>query len=171
VRLRALRGMRLEAGRREAGQASLEQVGLIALVALAFAAGVALVRAPAREGPRELVDRYMAASLQEFVAYRGSPRRDRQLDFSTDLCSAPVVGSRGESFDFAEPCLRHDFGYRNYARLGLFEERRRVVDERFLADMRDHCSTRPAREVVRCLAWARAFYLAVRAFGWAAKRE
>jgi Prokaryotic phospholipase A2 len=152
---------------RERGQASVEYIGLIALVGLLFAGGLALAATPKRPA-EETVDRYMAASLDEFLAYRASPRRDPRLDWSTDLCSAPIVGSRGESFDFTQACLRHDFGYRNYGRLGLFDNRRKAVDERFLADMRDHCATRLAWELVRCMAWARRFYLGVRAFGWAA---
>src|SRR5438046_470429 len=38
---------------------------------------------------------------------------DSWFDWSTDLCSAPLVGNTGRSFNFTEPCRRHDFGYRN----------------------------------------------------------
>jgi hypothetical protein len=188
---------------RERGQASVELVGLIALVALVFAA-LALVRPDPGVGdaigaaitagvssdptpampassadrgdaarlpedswaePRAIVDRYLAADLDEFLAYRVSPDRDPRLDYSTDFCSAPLVGSTGGSFDFSEPCLRHDFGYRNYDRLGLFRQRKDAVDERFLADMRDHCVSRPSSEHDRCLGWARAFHAAVHHLG------
>jgi hypothetical protein len=107
----------------------------------------------------------MAAPLAEFLAYRGSPARDPGLDYSTDLCSAPLVGSSGASFDFTEACLRHDFGYRNYDRLGIFAAAKDAVDRRFLADMSDHCATRPPVERTRCLAWARVFYEAVHRLG------
>ncbi|MEY3493475.1 MAG: Prokaryotic phospholipase, partial [Actinomycetota bacterium] len=40
-----------------------------------------------------------------------------QFDWTTDWCSAPLVGSSGRSFDFALPCRRHDFAYRNAKRL------------------------------------------------------
>ena len=114
---------------------------------------------------RAIVDRYLAAELEDFLAYRGSAARDPRLDFTTDYCSAPLVGSRGASFDFSAACLRHDFGYRNYDRLGLFARRKDAVDERFLADMRDHCAGRPRGDHGRCFAWARVFYEAVRRLG------
>jgi hypothetical protein len=176
--------------RSEAGQASVEYVGLVLLAALVFGA-LAVAAPPAGsvgeglagrlagvfggEGvsgpaapdpsPRELVDTYMNAPLDEFLAYRASSGRDPRLDWSTDECSAPLVGSSGASFDFAEACLRHDFGYRNYDRLGVFREARADVDLRFLADMRDHCATRRPDERERCLRWARIFYAAVANFG------
>jgi hypothetical protein len=175
--------------RSQAGQASVEHVGLVLLAALLF--GAIAVAAPVgsvgeglagrltgvfagegMSGPaappsssRELVDTYMNAPLDEFLAYRGSPGRDARLDWSTDKCSAPLVGSAGASFDFTEACLRHDFGYRNYDRLGVFREARADVDLRFLADMRDHCATRTPGERERCLRWARIFYAAVANFG------
>ena len=173
-------------GRSEAGHASVEYVGLILVVALLFAS-LALVRAekgiadavagaitgtfrrdspaPPRPSPLELVDGWMDAPLGDFLAYRSSAGRDLRLDWSTDECSAPVVGSSGASFDFTAACLRHDFGYRNYDRLGVFEERKHGVDVRFLADMRDHCAARPPGDGERCLRWARLFYAAVDNFG------
>ena len=189
------------------GQASVELVGLIGLVALLLAALIAAAegrsaalpeaiarailpeagadaelrggfvrdmrtKAPsggraARPGPAlEVVEGLMAGDLDDFLAYRESASRDPRLDFSTDLCTAPVLGSSGPAYDFTEACLRHDFGYRNYGPLGALDERRREVDERFLADMREHCKTRPPTEIIRCLGWARTYYRAVRAFGW-----
>ena len=175
----------------QAGQASVEAVGLIVLVALVLttvlaategrSAGLpgAIARAilPERGEPSPpgsagsipaatLVDRLMDADLDEFLAYRASPERDARLDYSTDRCTAPVLGSSGPTYDFTDACLRHDFGYRSYGRLGLIDERRREVDQRFLADMRAHCLTRPGEQVIRCLGWARAYYRGVRAFGW-----
>jgi len=171
-------------------QASVEQVGLIALAALALVTILGAVKAPARGLPEDLarailpangsraaapgrplgevvlVERLIAADLGEFLAYRASAARDRRLDYSTDECTAPIVGNSGSTYDFTEACLRHDFGYRNLGRLGLLDARRRWVDERFLADMRGHCLTRRAPEVIRCLEWARTYHLAVRGFGW-----
>jgi hypothetical protein len=175
--------------RSQAGQASVEAVGLILLIALALtavlaategrAAGLpgAIARAilPERaESPRPreplpaatLVDRLMGADLDQFLAYRRSSERDPRLDYTTDLCTAPLLGSSGPTYDFTGACLRHDFGYRSYGRLGLIAERRLEVDQRFLADMCAHCLTRPGEQVIRCLGWARAYYRAVRAFGW-----
>ena len=182
----------------EHGQASVEHVGLILLLALLVAALSAVTPVSGFAGDlaaaiggsfssgsagagaeassprppetswaesRATVDHLLARPLEDFLAYRASPERDPRLDYSTDLCSAPLVGSSGASFDFTEPCLRHDFGYRNYDRLGIFERRKDAVDERFLADMRDHCDSRPAGEVARCLTWARIFYEAVHRLG------
>jgi hypothetical protein len=114
---------------------------------------------------RDLVDRFMDAPLEEFLAHRVAAGRDPRLDYSTNGCSAPLVGSSGASFDFTDACLRHDFGYRNYDRLGVFEQRKASVDQRFLADMSDHCAARPLGDQDRCFAWARVFYEAVKRFG------
>jgi Flp pilus assembly pilin Flp len=114
---------------------------------------------------RELVDRWADADLDDFLAYRNSQDRDGRLNFSTDQCSAPVVGSTGMSFDFTDACLRHDFGYRNYKDLGLFEESKDAADSRFLEDMKDHCATRSIFLRERCYRWAYTFYQGVRSFG------
>jgi hypothetical protein len=174
---------------RESGQATVEHVGLVLLAALLFtalavgtpAAGLGQEVAAAmggafsrgegatavlREDPAAIVDRYVAADLGEFLAYRSSAGRDPRLDWSTDHCSAPLVGSAGASFDFTRACIRHDFGYRNYDRLGLFTARKSAVDDRFLADMRTHCAGRVEAERGRCLAWARVFYEAVHRLGF-----
>ena len=45
-----------------------------------------------------------------------------ELDWSTDGCSAPLIGSEGRTFDFRIPCARHDFSYRNFTALGLLDE-------------------------------------------------
>ncbi len=111
--------------------------------------------------------------LREFVRIAGAPA-DRWYDWSTDLCSAPMVGSTGRTFDFRDACRRHDFGYRNLQRL---ESRsgtghtywngttRRRVDQQLLADMKAHCRNRHLWDQPSCYAWAATFYAAVRAFG------
>ena len=129
-------------------------------------AGTAPAAIPApRPSELQLVNRYIDADLDDFLAYRASPDRDPRLDWSSDECTAPIVGSTGASFDFTEACLRHDFGYRNHRRLGTFESQKAAVDDRFLDDMRDHCAGRPDEERERCGRWARIFYEAVRRFG------
>jgi hypothetical protein len=114
---------------------------------------------------------------------------DDWFDWSTDLCSAPFVGSSGRSFDFTAACRRHDFGYRN---LKLMDERyscpnrptnevcaagtwsygrwwnsdsRRRVDDRFRRDMLAHCATRRSSERLSCRGWAETFHRAVRLAG------
>lgn len=113
---------------------------------------------------KDLVDHYTAAGLDEFLAYRSSPQRRSELDWTTDGCSAPVVGSSGVSFDFTDACLRHDFGYRNYKKLGLFGQNKKRVDRRFMEDMKEHCATRGILVRDRCYRWAYRFYYAVVAF-------
>lgn len=113
----------------------------------------------------ELTDRYIAADLDEFLTYRDSAERDGRLDFSTDECSAPVVGSTGPSFDFRSACTRHDFGYRNYKRLDVFDQKKEAVDTRFLEDMKAHCATRSVLLQPDCYKWAYVFYEAVKRFG------
>lgn len=92
-------------------------------------------------------------------------------DWTTDGCSGPI-GDKGPAFNFGHPCHRHDFGYRNYKRLEELadedfwnEETKLVVDDQFLEDLRDHCSSRAFYEKHLCLAWSQVYYLAVRAFG------
>ncbi|HKZ24306.1 MAG TPA: phospholipase A2 [Acidimicrobiia bacterium] len=93
-------------------------------------------------------------------------------DWTTDDCSAPFVGSTGTSFDFTQPCRRHDFGYRNYKRVeGEFVENawseisKLQVDDTLLFDARQHCSARPIYLKAQCYAWAQTFYWAVRTVG------
>jgi hypothetical protein len=184
-------------GRRESGQATVEYVGVVLIVAAALlalsatdlgpraaealagsvcdvAAGLAPCRAEERESSRaqrlRLVDRYANASLEDFLRYRASAGRDRALDWSTDICSAPVLGSRGASYDFTDACVRHDFGYRNYGRLGLFGRTRGTVDRVFLRDMRAHCATRGLLMRAPCHQRALQYYAAVRTFGGRLRR-
>lgn len=110
-------------------------------------------------------------SISEFTTAANSTG-DRWFDWSTDWCSAPLVGSTGRSFDFRAPCRRHDFGYRN---LQLIDRRyggghwnsssRKRVDQQFLADMKRHCWARPWYDEPTCLAWAQTFYAGVRIAG------
>lgn len=117
------------------------------------------------QGSEELVSRYAEAPLGDYLDYRDSSDRDDRLDYTTDECSAPMVGNTGISFDFTDACLRHDFGYRNYKELGLFDERKSDVDRRFLEDMKDHCASRSIFLQPRCYDWAYTFYGGVVALG------
>lgn len=174
--------------RTETGQATVEYVGLVLLLAVvlmalstldigpqvtdALASSVCEVAGLAacepreqRVDPRRLVDRYAGVGLADFMRYRDSEGRDERLDWSTDHCSAPILGSRGFGYDFTDACMRHDFGYRNYKELGLFPGMRAGVDRVFLRDMRAHCDTRSLLVQPRCLQRALQYYAGVRAFG------
>lgn len=88
------------------------------------------------------------------------------LDWTSDGCSAPVVGSEGRSFNFTHACVRHDFGYRNIKRLGQFNEIVRTkLDEQFHRDLESSCVTQVRTRKIRCLLWAETFFVAVRATG------
>ena len=114
---------------------------------------------------------------------------DRGFDWSSDLCSAPMIGSTGRSYDFLNSCRRHDFAYRNFKKANRDEScspstspstctpsrslsdqwwnstMRHRIDRQFLSDMTNQCSTRPMSERLSCLAWAQVFYRSVRIAG------
>ncbi|MFN5605780.1 MAG: phospholipase A2 [Actinomycetes bacterium] len=128
--------------------------------------------------------------LTSFVSTSRSPRGvEESLDWSTDQCSAPLVGSTGRSFAFTAPCLRPAIGYRNYK---LLDQRfncpnrptngtcaggtwtygrwwnasnRARLDAQFKKDLFGHCASRPAWDRPTCRAWATTFHTAVRTFG------
>jgi hypothetical protein len=88
------------------------------------------------------------------------------LDWTTDGCSAPIVGSEGRSFNFRTACDRHDFGYRNFKALGLFDtSTRTLIDEQLHRDMNTSCDSQRRTLKVRCIAWSEIFYTMVRAAG------
>lgn len=128
-------------------------------------ASAAATRAEAWGRKLEAVDHYAGGDLDDFLAYRDSDGRDPDLDYSNNGCSAPLIGSSGISWNFLQACVRHDFAYRNYKRLGLFGERRAAVDRVFFEDMRDHCASRSLPLRPTCYQRATQFYGAVRAFG------
>ncbi|MEO8362818.1 MAG: phospholipase A2 [Ilumatobacteraceae bacterium] len=105
--------------------------------------------------------------LDTFIRQRSILRRTYpQLIWTTDGCSAPIVGESGRSFNFRNACIRHDFGYRNYKAHGLFSTESRLrLDEQFRQDMYTLCGPKIRTFKVRCAAWAEIFYAAVRAGG------
>jgi Prokaryotic phospholipase A2 len=110
--------------------------------------------------------------LDSFAAFAAVPR-DHWFDWTTDWCSAPLVGNTGRSFDFTKACRRHDFGYRNlrlldarYGRGRFWTSTQRArVDSVFRVDMRADCGVRPWWEQHTCLNWAEIYFRAVRIGG------
>lgn len=105
-----------------------------------------------------------------WIADRGDP----WFDWTTDWCSAPLVGSTGRTFDFRMPCRRHDFGYRNLQRMErrygsgatFWNPTSRVrIDRQLRTDMTMHCRARRWQDQPSCLVWTEAFYAAVRVAG------
>ncbi len=149
---------------------------LLTVASPASAAGL-LVTSPNRTAPAHsasadwaYVQREMfAVTLAQFI--RDRFQGDRWFDWTHDGCSAPLLGSTGRAYDFLQPCMRHDFGYRNLKRL---ERRygtghsywnpvnRRRVDQQFLADMKAHCKGRSWLLRVSCFVSAYTYYAAVR---------
>lgn len=89
---------------------------------------------------------------------------DYDLDWSTDYCSDSPDNPLG--FDFKLSCARHDFGYRNYKRLGIFTSTvKSRVDSAFYEDLKRKCATYSwvVRGACYSLAWT--YYQAVKAFG------
>lgn len=176
---------------RESGQATVEYAGVLLLVATvllalttfdigpraaeALASSVCAATGLTSCRPEDrgstpaqrlrMVHRYAGGNLEDFLRYRATEDRDRRLDWSTDECSAPVLGSRGLGYDFADACVRHDFAYRNYEQLADLGPVRTSVDRIFLADMRAHCATRSVLLAPRCHQRALQYYAAVRTFG------
>ena len=106
--------------------------------------------------------------LKAFVAMAEDPKRDERLNWTTDGCSAPIIGSSGRTFNFYDACRRHDFAYRNFSRLNsgkLWNESFRArVDAVFKKDMTTDCIKRSAIDKRSCMAWVNIFYEAVRAY-------
>ena len=105
--------------------------------------------------------------IATFTRQRSALRRQYPtLDWSNDGCSAPIVGSEGRSFNFRSACDRHDFGYRNFKALGLFDtSTRTLIDEQLHRDMNTSCDSQRRTLKVRCIAWSEIFYTMVRAAG------
>ena len=106
--------------------------------------------------------------LATFIEISQSSHRDGRLDWSSDGCSAPVVGSTGRTFDFTAACQRHDFGYRNFKTLDKGKwwtsSMRHRIDRVFQQDMLRDCERRAKSTRKICQTWAKAFFRAVRAY-------
>lgn len=144
-------------------------IGVPVSVIAAVAAVGLWVSAPSASALQVAERLVLKESLATFLAAVESPDRDPRLDWSSDGCSAPVVESTGRTFDFTDACRRHDFGYRNIAKL---ENGRRwtaamraKVDAVFRRDMRTHCARRSSVSRVACRTWAEVYYRVVRARG------
>ncbi len=138
---------------------------------------------------RAYIERLLYGTRLDAFVDVATAAADPWFDWSTDLCSAPLVGSTGRSFDFTDACRRHDFGYRNLKLLdhryscsrrsagevcdptwlapGRYwnERSRSRVDRQLRADTRAHCRARRAWERPSCYAWSETFYRAVRVAG------
>lgn len=92
------------------------------------------------------------------------------MDWSTDGCSAPVLGNG--PYNFLNPCIRHDFGYRNLKRVeasfghDAWRWRNKAnVDTNFGLDMDDRCREFNWFARQPCYSLSGVYENAVRAFG------
>lgn len=114
-------------------------------------------------------------SLQYFINFRAwYHQKYPGLEWESDGCSVPFPLSGISSAymkAFQNPCVRHDFGYRNYGtksklKLSPTEAGRKVIDDKFLADMQGvAASAKPPATRDAYYVAAGAFYQAVRSFG------
>jgi hypothetical protein len=153
-------------------------VVLIAAVALAGSTPIAFASTSTAADPlrlSRLETLVFRMPIGDFTRIASRPTgADSTFDWSTDHCSAPLVGSTGRSFDFTAACDRHDFAYRNYKRADVANSQRgRVwnsrtrhrIDLQFQRDMTSHCSQRKLGDRPTCLMWCEVFYRLVRIAG------
>ena len=148
------------------------------LVSVAGLAGAPVASATSLADPSRLSrleTLVFRTSIGDFTRIAAHPVAvDSTFDWSTDHCSAPLVGSTGRSFDFTAACARHDFAYRNFkhadaanARRGdIWNSRaRHRIDLQFQRDMTNHCSQRKPADRPTCRVWVEVFFRLVRVAG------
>jgi hypothetical protein len=85
------------------------------------------------------------------------------FDWSTDKCSDSPDNPLG--FPFANGCIRHDFGYRNYKAIGTFAANKARLDSMLLADLQRVCARYSGVTKAACDSLAHTYYEAVHVFG------
>ncbi|MDQ1026925.1 hypothetical protein QF035_004507 [Streptomyces umbrinus] len=85
------------------------------------------------------------------------------FDWSTDHCTTSPDNPFG--FPFANACVRHDFGYRNYKAAGSFDANKSRVDDAFYADLKRACTVYSGVKKASCDATAWTYYQAVDKLG------
>ncbi|MGV9451886.1 phospholipase [Streptomyces sp. NPDC003635] len=85
------------------------------------------------------------------------------FDWSTDYCTTSPDNPFG--FPFANACVRHDFGYRNYTAAGTFDANKARLDDAFYADLKRVCAAYSGLKKTSCDATAWTYYQAVDKLG------
>ncbi|MFF4729446.1 phospholipase [Streptomyces mirabilis] len=85
------------------------------------------------------------------------------FDWSTDSCTTSPDNPFG--FPFANACVRHDFGHRNYAATGTFDANKSRLDDAFYADLKRVRATYSGVKKATCDATAWTYYEAVDKLG------
>ncbi|HEV7655716.1 MAG TPA: phospholipase [Mycobacteriales bacterium] len=106
-----------------------------------------------------------AASYTTFFAARGNQGAwaAYAFDWSTDKCSSSPDNPLG--FPFANSCVRHDFGYRNYKAIGTFSANKPRLDTMLLTDLERVCARYSGVVKGACDSLAHTYYEAVHVFG------
>jgi Prokaryotic phospholipase A2 len=106
-----------------------------------------------------------AASYSTFFAARGNQGAWAAygFDWSTDKCSSSPDNPLG--FPFANSCIRHDFGYRNYKAIGAFPANKARLDTMLFADLERVCARYSGLTRSACDSLAHTYYTAVHLFG------
>ncbi|MEV7406062.1 phospholipase [Streptomyces sp. NPDC091267] len=86
------------------------------------------------------------------------------FDWSTDVCSTSPDNPFG--FPFANSCIRHDFGYRNYKAAGTFNANKARLDSALYADLKRVCTAYSGAKKTSCDATAWTYYQAVDKLGY-----
>jgi hypothetical protein len=104
-------------------------------------------------------------SYSAFFAARGNQGAwaAYAFDWSTDKCSSSPDNPLG--FPFANGCIRHDFGYRNYKAIGRFPANKARLDNMLLADLERVCARYSGFTRSACDTLAHTYYQAVHVFG------
>jgi Prokaryotic phospholipase A2 len=112
-----------------------------------------------------IVNGFMGGSLLSFLYMRNyQSSLYPELDWSTDYCSSSP--DSGPGFNFKNACTRHDFGYRNYKRFGVFATGGKdYSDYIFYNDMKADCAARSWYQRPTCYSLAWTYYQAVKNFG------
>lgn len=112
-----------------------------------------------------IVNGFMGGSLSSFLYVRNNQSASYpELDWSTDYCSNSP--DSGPGFNFKNACTRHDFGYRNYKRYGVFNSGGKdYSDYIFYNDMKADCAARNWYQRPTCYTAAWTYYQAVKNFG------
>lgn len=111
------------------------------------------------------VNGFMGGSLSSFLYVRNNQSYlYPELDWTTDYCSNSP--DSGPGFNFKNACTRHDFGYRNYKRYGVFNSGGKdYTDYIFYNDMKADCAARSWYQRPTCYSLAWTYYQAVKNFG------
>ncbi|OAL43535.1 hypothetical protein IQ07DRAFT_296829 [Pyrenochaeta sp. DS3sAY3a] len=101
-------------------------------------------------------------TMEKFLYYRqrGMPR---SLNWKSEGCTG--VPDKPMKYDFQNSCYRHDFAYRNFKNLGIWDKKlKKRIDKNFKNDMLSQCDKEKVLRRVFCVFWAKIYYRGVRVF-------